>query len=314
MTSSTTPGPHNISEPERCDEVHPLRGRCGKPSGHLGAHSPREWGPASPLDAARVQGVRLNGSESPPHNIREAERERDTDSIGRVSERVPLWDAINAYVVACGGSESRISTARMTAVVAVERALDVMVERAICDQCHEPCVDFRHDDEGKTCVACLHEQRDRARDGYRTAVADLNREALALSHAQQAAESARRERDEWEDLARRQAARLEGAALFCVQCGAETPPTELDHWTRCEKHPARKVIADLDRHHIERFARETAARESAEARVRELEGALRRYANFPCAFPGSPCETAGGLGPPCNSCFARSALRKEEAK
>lgn len=39
---------------------------------------------------------------------------------------VAIWEAINRYVVACGGSETRISGARMDAVVAVEQALDAL--------------------------------------------------------------------------------------------------------------------------------------------------------------------------------------------
>jgi len=39
-------------------------------------------------------------------------------------QRVALWGAVNRYMVACGGSESRITDERMNAVVAVERAVE----------------------------------------------------------------------------------------------------------------------------------------------------------------------------------------------
>lgn len=42
--------------------------------------------------------------------------------------RVALWDAVNEYAQSCGGDADRISVRRMSAVVAVERAVDSEVE------------------------------------------------------------------------------------------------------------------------------------------------------------------------------------------
>jgi len=44
-------------------------------------------------------------------------------------EHVELWDAINAYVAACGGNPTRGGVPRMKAVVRVEKAVQVLVSR-----------------------------------------------------------------------------------------------------------------------------------------------------------------------------------------
>lgn len=50
--------------------------------------------------------------------------------------RVPLWEAIGAYVRTCGGDdgEATVSNARMDAVTGVERALEQVVEERLAEE------------------------------------------------------------------------------------------------------------------------------------------------------------------------------------
>lgn len=49
-----------------------------------------------------------------------------------LNDKVKLWDAINDYVIACGGDPSKrtVSTKRMNAVVEVERVVDEIAKAA----------------------------------------------------------------------------------------------------------------------------------------------------------------------------------------
>jgi len=62
-------------------------------------------------------------------------------------QRVALWDAVNRYMVACGGSESSTTVERQMAVVGVERAVAAIVTewsnalRRVIDA-EEECAEF----------------------------------------------------------------------------------------------------------------------------------------------------------------------------
>ena len=107
-----------MGSPETCPVCEDFAAACRHPA-HYAT-------PPAPADDARPM---VTGGGLIKFDRRAADASGAEAMAPGCHEHVALWDAINAYSVACGGHPTRGGGARMDAVARVEKALRVALRR-----------------------------------------------------------------------------------------------------------------------------------------------------------------------------------------